>query len=103
MIIFFFKNKIWVNFCIFFSPPKRPHNMNKVSLQISLERNFSNLLYISFFSVNFKNLINESHVPCVLNIHIKFHLNQMLFTIRSINLFFIYNFRSQKCEILTFS
>ena len=68
--------------------------MNKVSLQISLERNFSNLLYISFFSVNFKNLINESHVPCGLNIHIKFHLNQMLFTIRSINLFFMYIFLS---------
>ena len=52
--------------------------MNKVFLQISLERNFLNLLYISFFSVNFKNLINESHVPCVLNIHIKFHLNQIV-------------------------
>ena len=28
--------------------------------------------------------------------HIKFHSNRMLFTIQSINLFFIHNFRSQK-------
>ena len=66
---------------------------NKVSLQISLERNVSNfLLYL--FCVNFENLIFEVYVPYVLNMHIKFHLNWIFFTIRSINLFFIYNFRS---------
>ena len=34
--------------------------------------------------------------------HIKFHADQMLFTFRSINLFFMYNFRLQKLKILTF-
>ena len=36
------------------------------------------------------------------NMHIKFRLNRMLFTIQLVNLFFIPNFRSQKFEILTF-
>ena len=35
----------------------------------------------------------------VLNKHIKFHINQMLFIIRSINLFFIHNFILQKFQI----
>ena len=48
--------------------------------------------------MNFKNLTVEFHVSYILNMHIKFCSNQMLFTIRSINLFFIYNFRSQKLE-----
>ena len=75
--------------------------MNKVFLQTNLKRtilNFSNI----FFYVNFENLTVEFHVPHVLNMHIKFHSNQMLFTIGLINLFFIHNFRSQKLEILTF-
>ena len=75
---------------------------NKVSLQTSLERNSSNFSYISFLGVNFENLTVKFHVPYVLNIHIKFRSNWMLFTIRSINLFFIRNFKSQKFEILTF-
>ena len=50
----------------------------------------------------FENLIVEFHVPYIFNMHIKFRLNQILFNIRSINLFFIYNFRLQKLEILTF-
>ena len=33
------------------------------------------------------------------NMHIKFHVNQMLFTIRFINLFLMYNFKLQKFEI----
>ena len=68
----------------------------------SLERNHSNLSYISFSDVNFKNLSIEFHVPYVLNIHVKFRSIRMLFTIRSMNLLFIYNFRLQKLEILTF-
>ena len=71
-------------------------------LLISLERNSSNFSYTSFFSMNFKNLTIEFHVLYVFNIHIKFYSNWMLFTIQSINLFFIHNFRSQKLEILTF-
>ena len=53
---------------------------NKVSLQTSLKRNPLNLSYISFSSVNFENLIVEFQVPYVLNMHIKFHLNRILFT-----------------------
>ena len=70
--------------------------------QTSLDRKFSNFSYISFFCVNFENLTDEFNVPYILNMHIKFSLNRMLFIIRSINLFFIHNFISQKLEILTF-
>ena len=72
--------------------------LNKVSLQSSLERNFSNFLYISFLGVNFENLTVEFHVPYVLNTHIK--LNVIYYLINQP--IFIQNFRSQKLEILTF-
>ena len=36
--------------------------------------------------MNFENLIVKLHIFCI-NIHVKFHSNRMLFTIRSINLF----------------
>ena len=55
--------------------------MNKVSLQTNLERNSSNFAYISLLDVNFENLTVEFHVPYVLNMHIKFHSNWILFTI----------------------
>ena len=58
---------------------------------LELNPNFS---YISFLWVNFENLVIEFHVPYVLNMYIKFRLNRMLFTFRSINLFFIHKFRS---------
>ena len=74
--------------------------MNKASLQLSLERNFSNFSYISFLGVNFEYLIIEFHVSYVLNIHIKFPSNRMLFTIQFRNLFYIHKFRSQKLEVL---
>ena len=64
---------------------------NKVSLQTSLEKKFSNFSYISFFSVNFENLTIQFHVPYFLNMHIKFRLNRTLFTLQSTNLFFIHN------------
>ena len=57
--------------------------MNKISLQ----------------DVNFENQTFKLHVLYVLNMHIKFHSIQVLFTARLINLFFIYNFRSHKLEI----
>ena len=68
---------------------------NKVSIQISLERNSSNFSKISFLGMNFENLTVKFHVPHVLNLHIKFHPNQILFTILSINLFFIGNIKQQ--------
>ena len=53
--------------------------------------------------MNFKNLTVEFHIAYVLNTYIKYRSDRMLFTIVSINTyFFIYNFRSQKLEILTF-
>ena len=41
----------------------------------------------------FKNLTIALHVLYVLNIHVKFCVNWMLFTIQSINLFFMHNFK----------
>ena len=48
--------------------------------------------------IYFENLTIELHVLYVFKTRIKFHANQMLFIIRFINLFFIYNFRLQKLE-----
>ena len=49
--------------------------------------------------VYFNNLTIELHVLYVLNTHTKFHVNWILFTIQSINLFFMHNFRLQNFEI----
>ena len=68
--------------------------LNKDFLQISLKKNFSNFLYISFFSIKLENLTVKFHVLYVFNMYIKFRLNLILFIIRSINLFFIHDFRS---------
>ena len=46
-----------------------------------------------------ENLIISLHIFYVLNIYVKLHSNLMLFTIRSINLFLMRNFRQQKLEI----
>ena len=62
------------------------------------EKLFKLIIYLFFF-VNFENQTIEFHVFYILNMHIKFCLNQILFTI---NLFFIHNFRLQKLKILTF-
>ena len=53
---------------------------------------------ISIFTY-FESLSTRVFVLYVLNMHIKFHVNQTLFTIRSINLFLMHNFRLQKLEI----
>ena len=39
------------------------------------------------------------HIFYILNMHVKFYANQMLFTIQSISLFFMHNFILQKFEI----
>ena len=58
-------------------------------------RNSSNFLYIYiYFFVNFENLTVEFHILYILNKHIGFYINKMLFIIRPMNLFFIHNFRS---------
>ena len=49
--------------------------------------------------IYFENLTVELDVFYVLNIYIKFHINQIIFIIRSINLIFMSNFRLQKFGI----
>ena len=72
--------------------------MDKVTLRTSLKKKSSNFVYIFLLDINFENLKIRLHVLYVLNTHVKFRLNRMLFT-RSINLFFIHNFKPQKFEI----
>ena len=72
--------------------------MDKVTLRTSLKKNPSNFIYIFLLDINFENLTIRLHVLYILNTHVKFRSNRMLFT-RSINLFFIHNFKPQKFEI----
>ena len=78
------------------------HNWTKFLSKLVWRDIFQTPHIFLFWGVNFKNLTIEFHVPYVLKSYIKFRLNQMLFTIQSMNLFFIHNFRSQKLEILIF-
>ena len=56
-----------------------------------------------YMATYFENLTIKLHVLYVLKTNVKFHVNQMLFTIQSISIYiFIYNFRSQKLKIQTF-
>ena len=50
-------------------------------------------------TIYFENLTIGLHVLYILNTNVKFLATWMLFAIRSINLFFIYNFILQKLEI----
>jgi len=47
-------------------------------------------------NINFENLIVRLYFLYNLNAHVKFRPNWILFNIRSINLFLIYNFIPQK-------
>ena len=47
----------------------------------------------------FKNLTTELHVLYTLNTRVKFCVNQILFTIWSIRLYIMYNFKLQKFTI----
>ena len=73
--------------------------MKNVYFQTNLWRNPLNSPYILLLNFNFENLIIRFHVLNVLNTHVKFHSNRMLFTIRLINIFFMYKFKLQKLEI----
>ena len=59
----------------------RDFSSNKISLQTSLKRDFSNFLYIFLLNLNFKKLIIKLHVLYILNMHVKFYSNRILFTI----------------------
>ena len=52
--------------------------------------------------IYFGNLTVGMPVLHVLNMYIKFYVNQVLFTIRFINLYLMHNFRLQKLKNLTF-
>jgi len=49
-------------------------------------------------TIHFENIIVGLRVLYILNTHVKLYAS-WLFTIQSINLFFIYNFNLQKLEI----
>ena len=56
-------------------------------------------LHLSLNKLVLLHILKLQQLNCMFFIflkHIKFHANRMLFTIRSINLFFMYNFRLQK-------
>ena len=57
--------------------------MEKVWLQIKIPSKKINIV------IYFENLTIELHIFYVLNIHIKFYISRMLFTIRFIILFFM--------------
>ena len=46
----------------------------------------------------FENLTFELYVFYILNTHVKFHANQVQFSIQFINLFFIHNFILKKLK-----
>ena len=54
-------------------------------------------------TIYFENITVGLYILYIFKMHIKFCANKMLFTIQSINLFFMYNFRLQKLEIYTFN
>ena len=50
-------------------------------------------IYLFLLNINFENLTVGLHVIYIIfNMHVKFRLIQMLFTILSISLFFVHNF-----------
>ena len=57
--------------------------MNKVSLQINLERNLTNLSYIFILSVNFKNITIRLHVLITSLMLTKFQENKRSIAILS--------------------
>ena len=50
-------------------------------------------------TTNFENLTVELYVLYVLNKHVKFCINRILFTRLSISLYFMHNFKLQKVAI----
>ena len=49
--------------------------------------------------IYFENLIVELYVIYAFKIHVKFYINQILFTMWSTSLYFMYNFKLQKFAI----
>ena len=80
--------------------PNRYVIINK-TIQVSRDlfnrvRNPSHFSYILSLDLNFENVTTEFYVLYIFYMHFKFRLNRIIFRIRSIKLFFIYNFKSQK-------
>ena len=71
-------------------------------VQITLSVTLSNITPPNNLLMNlyFENFTIGLHVLYVLNMHINFHINQMLFTIQSINSSFIHYFKLQKLKFI---
>ena len=61
---------------------------NAKSINLNM-KNLSNSFYIFLLIVNFKNITVRLHDFYVLNMHVEFCLNRMLFIIRSIKNIYI--------------
>ena len=53
-------------------------------------------------TIYFENITVGLYILYIFKMHIKFCANKMLFTIQSINLFFMHDFRLQKLEKFTY-
>ena len=73
--------------------------LDQVQLQNWLQSQTTNSLNKRNITAYFENLTVELHVLCALNTHVKICVNQILFTILSIILYFMYNFKLQKLAI----
>ena len=69
-------------------------------VQVTLGVTLSNITLPNNLLLNsyFENPTVELHVIYVINIHANFYINWMLFTIRSVNSFFMHYFKLQKFE-----
>ena len=84
--------------CVFLLREKGTKFISKLVWKEILQIFHISLLLFFFF----ENLTIKFYIPYFFNMHITFCSNQMVLSTRSINLFFTYNFRLQKLEILTF-
>ena len=71
-------------------------------VQVTSNITSSNVTILNNLLMNlyFENSTIELHVLYILNMHTKFHINWILFTIRSINSSFIRYFKLQKIKFI---
>ena len=72
--------------------------MSLVQVKSSVAQSNVTPLNNLLLNLYFENLTVELHVLYVFNMHANFYTNQMLFTIRSINLYFMQYCKLQKLE-----
>ena len=71
-------------------------------VQITSGVTLSNIILSNNLLMNlyFENFTIGLHILYVLNMHANFHINQILFTIQSINSSFMHYFKLQKLEFI---